>query len=324
MGMQVNWVDFFIVMVFGYHAYVGGNRGSLVLLANFGSYIGSLWMAIRFHSVVGNFIGETFGVSASWLDVLGYVAIAVVMQSIFESVFLYGVNMLPKKYVASKANHIIGSIISIFNTGILVSFFILLILALPIRGSLKQDVKNSYISQFFVTLSKRFGGGMQDSIEDIAKKTSKFFTVEPNSTQSISLDVPSYGVVYSIDNALENQMINLVNKERQSRNISSLTLDESIVDVAREKSRDMFLRRYFSHYDPDGKNAADRMNMARVPFELVGENLAYAPDLLSAHDGLMNSEGHRKNILDNRFHRIGIGVIDSAVYGKMFTQIFAD
>jgi uncharacterized protein YkwD len=38
----------------------------------------------------------------------------------------------------------------------------------------------------------------------------------------------------------------------------------------------------------------------------------------------MNSEGHRKNILDPEFKRLGIGVIDNGVYGKMFVQIFTD
>jgi uncharacterized protein YkwD len=43
-----------------------------------------------------------------------------------------------------------------------------------------------------------------------------------------------------------------------------------------------------------------------------------------AFKGLMDSDGHRKNIIDPSYSRVGIGVIDSSAYGKMFTQVFAD
>jgi len=46
--------------------------------------------------------------------------------------------------------------------------------------------------------------------------------------------------------------------------------------------------------------------------------------LSTAHNGLMNSEGHRANILEPEFRKIGIGVIDNGVYGKMFVQVFTD
>lgn len=322
--MQINWVDILIFVVIGYQSYIGWSRGSLSLLANLGSFLGSLWMAIRFHGAVGDFLGEKFGVSAPWVDGIGYLVVAIVTQFIFEALLLYVVNLLPKKYLASKINHWLGSMLSVANSVILLSFFILLILALPLRGSLKQDVKKSHIAQFLALLSERYGGDMRDSVKDLANKATKFFTVEPNSSQSVSLDIPAQGMVYTIDSESENQMITLVNRERLSLSISPLVLDVSITNVAREKSLDMFKRRYFSHYDPDGKNAVDRMDKANVIYKIVGENLAFAPDILSAHSGLMDSEGHRKNILDERFGRIGIGVMDGGVYGKMFTQIFAD
>ena len=66
------------------------------------------------------------------------------------------------------------------------------------------------------------------------------------------------------------------------------------------------------------------MLKAGVEFFIVGENLAFAPTLEIAHDGLMQSPGHRKNILEEEFERVGIGVIDGGSYGRMFVQVFAD
>lgn len=52
--------------------------------------------------------------------------------------------------------------------------------------------------------------------------------------------------------------------------------------------------------------------------------MAYAPDTQTAHTGLMDSEGHKRNILEAEFGRVGIGVIDAGVQGMMFVQVFAD
>lgn len=322
--MQLNWIDVLILVAFVYQTYQGWRSGSLSLIANLASFFCSLWLAIRFHGVVGNFLGEKFGLSASWVNVVGYAAIAIFSQIVFEEIFLYGVHMLPQKFQLSKGKRWLGAVLSGINTAILISFILLLVLALPLRGSLKQDIKNSPVAQVLIRASEVYGGSMSSSVRNIAGKAAKFFTVEPNSTQSIALDVPTKGVTYSADSETEKQMVARVNSERVSRNIPVLVVDEAITEITREKSRDMFERRYFSHYDPDGKNAADRMNKSHVPYGIVGENLAFAPDLSAAHDGLMNSEGHKRNILDTRFRRVGIGVIDGGVYGKMFTQIFAD
>lgn len=86
----------------------------------------------------------------------------------------------------------------------------------------------------------------------------------------------------------------------------------------------MFERHYFSHVSPEGKDIGDRLQAAGIAYRVSGENLAYAPDVSTAHRGLMNSEGHRRNILDPEFHRVGIGIIDSGTYGCIFTQVFAN
>jgi uncharacterized protein YkwD len=86
----------------------------------------------------------------------------------------------------------------------------------------------------------------------------------------------------------------------------------------------MWRRNYFGHVSPEGHDAGDRLNAAEVSYQMAGENLALAPTLQSAHTGLMNSEGHRANILDPDFRRVGIGVIDNGYYGKMFVQVFTD
>lgn len=120
----------------------------------------------------------------------------------------------------------------------------------------------------------------------------------------------------------EQQMLSLINKERTSRGLSALKVNSTLTQVARAHSRDMINRGFFSHNNPDGKSPFDRMKAAGVTYYTAGENIAGAPSVQSAHTNLMNSSGHRANILNSKFTEIGIGVVDGGRYGKMFTQNF--
>jgi uncharacterized protein YkwD len=64
------------------------------------------------------------------------------------------------------------------------------------------------------------------------------------------------------------------------------------------------------------------MRRSRLRFLAAGENLALARTLPMAHQGLMNSPGHRANILRASFGRVGIGIADGGRYGLMVTQNF--
>ena len=63
---------------------------------------------------------------------------------------------------------------------------------------------------------------------------------------------------------------------------------------------------------------------AGARFAIIGENLALAPTTELAHRGLMDSPGHRANILSPQYGRVGIGVAEGGLHGKMFAQEFAD
>lgn len=312
--MYWNWLDWLIVFVSLYYLFVGWQRGFVVLLSSFISFFASLWLAIRFHGVVGIFIIQKFGLPAIWKDVAGYMVVALLGEFILSSLLTVVLTRLPKKVMTSVYNKWLGVVLSFVNALFLISFILLVITSLPIVGTIKSDITQSFLGEKLIKIANRFGG-------DAAIR---FFTIEPTSTEKVALRIPQKFSGYTIDTFSQNNMLDLVNDERILRGLTALRLDSSMQKIAQEKSQDMFLRNYFSHYDPEGRNAADHMNGAHIAFEIVGENLAYAPDVITAHDGLMDSQGHRENILEPKFSRIGIGVIDGGIYGKMFTQVFAD
>ena len=117
-------------------------------------------------------------------------------------------------------------------------------------------------------------------------------------------------------------MFDLVNEERVNDGKQPLVWDDALLPIARAHSEEMFKLKYFSHQSPVNGSPFDRLKAAGVTYTRAGENLAYAQSVTIAHRGLMESEGHRENILRPEFTHIAIGVISAGPYGRMFTQMF--
>ncbi|WP_448626933.1 CAP domain-containing protein [Geodermatophilus sp. URMC 64] len=123
------------------------------------------------------------------------------------------------------------------------------------------------------------------------------------------------------DPSAEGQVLALVNQERAAAGCGPLVADDGLAALARAFSADMRDRGFFSHDDPDGLSPFDRGDRAGVT--VMGENIAYGQaDAAAVMSDWMNSPGHRANILNCSFSRIGVGVAHGAG-GPWWTQDFA-
>ncbi|MES1206302.1 MAG: CAP domain-containing protein [Pseudomonadota bacterium] len=115
--------------------------------------------------------------------------------------------------------------------------------------------------------------------------------------------------------AAEDRLLELVNRDRRAARLPPLAIDRKLSDVARGHSQDMADHDFVGHLSPRTGSALDRVRKAGIDPVLLLENVgrAYSPDETEA--GLMQSPGHRANIMDGRVTRIGIGV----VIGKQVT-----
>ncbi len=322
--MNFNWIDWVILGVVLYHAYLGWEAGFFPLLVNFLSFLLALWVAVTWQVPVSGFLSEKFGIPHNWSAVLSYLLLAFFVQETISELLHGLLTRIPKRIRNSKIAESMGAVVSAANGLVIVAFVLLVVLALPLRGTVKTDIKNSRVGSILARYVEKYGAPIESVIEEIGKSAQKFFTIEPESKERIALEVSPKFSDLRVDEASERKMLELVNAERAKTGAPALVMDTNIVAVARAYSRDMFERKYFSHYSPEGENAADRMEKGGVTFTLAGENLAYAPDVTTAHQGLMESAGHRRNILDRRFRRIGIGIIATDTFGIMVTQNFAD
>ena len=121
---------------------------------------------------------------------------------------------------------------------------------------------------------------------------------------------------------LERRMANLVNQERKKNNLEPYTIDQELTNIARIKAQDMADNNYFSHYSPNYGSPFDMLNEFGVEYLRAGENIAANSSVINAHEALMKSSGHRKNILNPDFTHMGIGIKPSEKYGYLFVQLF--
>ncbi|WP_344210024.1 CAP domain-containing protein [Kribbella sancticallisti] len=109
-------------------------------------------------------------------------------------------------------------------------------------------------------------------------------------------------------NAQEREVLELTNAARRNQGCRALSLDDSLVEAAGSHASDMVRRHYMDHTNPDGKGPGDRMKAAGFQGSGWGENIAAGYDSAQrVFNAWMNSDGHRANILNCKFTKIGIG-----------------
>lgn len=117
------------------------------------------------------------------------------------------------------------------------------------------------------------------------------------------------------------QMLNLVNSERNKNGRSALALDPELCRIALAKSQDMVAKKYFSHTSPTYGSISNMLKTFGYSFTSAGENIAQHSTVEKSHAAFMSSPGHRQNILSSSWKKVGIGIVQNNGYVTV-TQIF--
>ena len=137
---------------------------------------------------------------------------------------------------------------------------------------------------------------------------------KPSTTPSINnSDFSSY----------QQQVLELVNVERTKRGLSALTLDSKLSSVATKKSQDMIDKNYFDHTSPTYGSPFDMMKKFGISYRTAGENIAKGQRTpQEVMNAWMNSSGHRANILNANFTKLGVGIAKDSNGRLYWTQMF--
>ena len=135
---------------------------------------------------------------------------------------------------------------------------------------------------------------------------------------------------------LEANLIARVNATRRGLKLSTLRHDLLLAEVARAHSLEMRDKKYFAHESPTAGlvNPLDRYRAGfRNTPAIIAENIYRAwstaravpssNDISRAHNALMKSPGHRKNIVEPRVTNIGVGIVQNANGDIWITQMFS-
>lgn len=318
----MNWVDLLIILLITIFALDGLRRGLLLQVFNIFGFLTALLLALTLYSFVADLLTKIFNLPKLAANPIGFLIVWIATELIFFGVLNRFYDKFIARYHRIKINKYLGIVPAAINAILFLAFILLFIVSLPIRPDFKQAIFNSKIGAPLVDSAIQLEKPFNDIFGPITKQTLTFLTVKPEDKGTIDLKFSQKNT--TADPASERQMFELVNTERSKVGAKPLIWQDNLAQVARLYSTDMFTRGYFSHFSPEGKDVGDRLTSAGISYTYAGENLALAPTLARAHSGLMNSPGHKRNILDPAFGKIGIGVVDGGIYGKMFTQIFTE
>ncbi len=319
-----NFIDLIILILLFIWAVDGWERGVFHLLADLIAFLGSFLFGLRFYSRVAFVFIEYFALSRGFANALGFIVVYSTAHTIFHLLLVRVLRGIPLDVLPRLLRKVLGVVPALLNGVIIIAAILTMVVSLPIRGDVKDSIFESEIGGFLVRRTSALERSMDQVFGEAIQESLAFLTVTPEGDERIELGFELEKPQFSVSLRLEKAMLALVNHERGEQGVAGLSWDPVLANSARLHAQDMFERGYFSHVSPEGKDVADRLSESEVSFVIAGENLAFAPNLEIAHDGLMQSEGHRKNIMAAEFGRVGIGVVDGGSNGKMFVQVFAD
>lgn len=316
-------IDAAILLLVAAAIWGGYRSGFIATTYGLATWIVSFAAAVIFQLPAAQLV-EKLGVLPATARPIGFIVVLVLVEGLFSLAGSLALTPVVRAVHRVRALETTDRIAGIFPAAARALFVMAIVLAAfvvsPVSSDLKAAVESSRIARGLIdqitalqpTLAK-LSGQLGESVP--------LFVTKLGEDQSESLDLPN-DLQLTPDPVAERQMFDLVNDERTAVGLQALAWDDRLLPVARQHSEEMFRLKYFAHQSPVSGSPFDRLRAVGITYTRAGENLAYAQSVSVAHRGLMQSEGHRENILRPEFTRIAIGAISAGPYGRMFTQLF--
>lgn len=319
--MTFNLIDILLGVLIVLSLLNGYRRGFILGVLDLASWTLSLLAGLRYYHPVAEWLGPRITLwSEMWDQPIAFVLVAFTVGLIVNLIGSALLRRIPEDVHERSANQALGLLPGLANGLITTAIISALLLAIPLSEGLSERTRESALVNRLAVYAERLENKLRPVFGDAIAKTLNLLTVQPDSNERVTL--PFTVTTSKPRPDLEKRMLDLVNQERAANGLQPLAPDPELTEVARRHSADMFARGYFAHDTPEGLSPFDRMQDANVRFLVAGENLALAPTVSIAHTGLMNSPGHRANILRPQFGRLGIGIMDGGMRGLMVSQEF--
>lgn len=317
---SLNIIDVLLLVIVLFSVLGGWRRGFIVGMLDLVVWVGSILAALFFYKPVAEFTEKHITTLGVWTMPVAFLFVLIITRLLLGLISNRLIHSVEANTHDHVFNRVLGIVPGFINGAINATIVAALLLALPLSEGINSKTRESRIAGRLAGQVEWLDEKFSPVFDEAVSRTMNNLTVDPESNESVKLR-------FTVDNPrvredLEATMLELVNQERAKEGLKPLQADPELAVVARAHSKDMFARGYFSHVTPEGKTPTDRIREGRVRFLVAGENLALGQTLDICHQGLMNSPGHRANILQPSYGRLGIGILDGGIYGLMITQNF--
>lgn len=309
-----------IVLALVLYGYFGWRRGFILQLVELLIFVISFSVSLLVYPLFSHVAGAASSKSS------GIIALILVLMTWFLIEFLLGLlwrryrKRLPADLHHRTINRVAGLAPALLKAVALIGVVLLIIASAPLPTSTKDPILQAALARPFVDATRSWQTTFDQVFGQALRDTLAFKTIKTGEEGSVDLGFKKAdGKVCARD---EDTMLRLLNTERTQRGLGTVSADEKLRAVARAHSQDMLARGYFAHETPEGVDPFQRMAAAGITYETAGENLGFGPTVQIVHQGLMNSPGHRANILNPDYTKVGIGCIDAGIHGRMFSQEF--
>ncbi len=321
-------IDFVLGLTLAGLAVRGWSRGFAREAMDLVGVVAGLLLAFRLGAPLGDELVARFGIAPE----AGRIVAAVVIFLLVGAAAAVGAHFLSKALTLpglSLGNRVLGVGIALAS-GV---FLLLLLVSLARVASLPDQVEGviddsrvvgavaapeSVTSRWFHALA---GDRVVEAVTNLEREVGERRVVlEEGERASIPAAEPSE-LTASFQESRD--VYDLVNRARLDAGRDPLAWSPSLAKVARAHAGEMYRRGYFSHRSPVTGSPLDRVLDAGIVIGRVGENLALAATPVAAHQGLMESDGHRRNLLATSWTTVGVGVVDGPL-GLMVVEVFSD
>lgn len=322
--MRVNLVDVLIIGALLLAVYEGWRSGFIATVYGLATWLIGLAIAVVTHPPLATVVASLTGWPPALARSMAFVLILLAAEALFALAGRFTLAPLLRRVRAHHLMRVVdraaGILPSVARMVVILAVSLAALVVFPVAPGIRQAIDASRLGSAFVAevaalqphLEQLIGGEGENGLLLVTKLSAD---------EQQSLQLPD-DLALAPDPEAERQLFELVNRERAARGLTTLQHDPRLVPVARAHAEEMFRLKYFGHVSPNTGTPFDRLSKAGIGYQRAGENLAYAQSVAVAHKGLMDSQGHRENILRPEFTELGVGVISAGLYGRMFVQLF--
>lgn len=319
-------LDFVIGMAFAALAVRGWLRGLVREFFDLVGLVAGAVVGVRFAAPAGAFVEQWSGVAPGTARVLGGLALFI----------LVGIGATIAAHFAGRAmrlpgfgltNRVGGAVLATGWGWVLATVLFSVISLAPLPAEWQAVIDDSRVVGALVDPDQPVQAALRRVADDQSLQAAlgldellggDHVVLDPDETFDLE---PTDPADLERRGDLEPEAVALVNSERIAAGLVPLAANSALSDVAADYAAQMATEGFFGHTDPNGTTAAIRVREAGINYVVVGENLALAATLGTAHDGLMESDGHRANVLNPSFDEVGIGVVEGPI-GVIVVQLF--